>query len=455
MVYGREQIEKYSPSSKTFLELVSPRDVAIVEKIRGNGVLIGNRSHDGGHNDEWYIRHKNEFHATNDSKHFIRLPDDYSSAPATSEYKQDVYGRWVDNDGNTLLPLYEGRSIDQFNFSGKGWVRGKGRGAVWVDFAWTDLAGDEMCNGKQIQPQFLVDAETCASWDPPIAGYKVPIMDVSSATNERSVIAAFMKDFPCNHTLNAARVSPSLAPNLSFTGVLNSFVFDYLVRLRMGGLHVSFFILDESLVPKQGVINGISSLIINCGRLSLAHVMFAPEWIELVKDHPEIGRHNWRSLWAVTPHERLRLRCIIDAVVAEVYGLAYDDLSHILRNDPADPKGFWRVDQDRPVEQRQTTLTLLAFKRLKEIGLERFCAEDWQLPEEVQAVLGDRFYKWQLEGSAEASWAECEEHARKVLAGAIVKLEKSPLGDSTKPVEKPDAGDKNNVATTLQDWMDT
>ena len=34
------------------------------------------------------------------------------------------------------LPLYEGRMIGQFDFSEKGWVSGKGRGAVWRDIEW-------------------------------------------------------------------------------------------------------------------------------------------------------------------------------------------------------------------------------------------------------------------------------------------------------------------------------
>ena len=55
---------------------------------------------------------------------------------------------------NVALPLYEGRMIGQFDFSEKGWVSGKGRGAVWRKIPW---------ERKQIEPQYLmgVDVWSC------------------------------------------------------------------------------------------------------------------------------------------------------------------------------------------------------------------------------------------------------------------------------------------------------
>ena len=105
----------------------------------------------------------------------------------------------------------------------------------------------------------------------------------------------------------------------------------------------------------------------------------------------------------------------MDAISAELYGLHYEDYCWLLRDDPSDPKGFWRVDKDKPKEFRHTTLALQAFRRLKEVGLEEFIKEDWQLPAEVQKVFGPRFYDWQLRGTPEESWAECEYHARQIL----------------------------------------
>jgi hypothetical protein len=121
-------------------------------------------------------------------------------------------------------------------------------------------------------------------------------------------------------------------------------------------------------------------------------------------------------LWAITEHERLRLRCILDAIVAELYDLDYDDFAWILRNDPNNPKGFQRVDKEKPIELRHTTLALAAFKRLKEVGLEAFSQEDWQFPAPIAAQLGPRFTEWQEESTITESWEECESHAQRMQA---------------------------------------
>jgi hypothetical protein len=84
---------------------------------------------------------------------------------------------------------------------------------------------------------------------------------------------------------------------------------------------------------------------------------------------------NWYRLWAITPYERLRLRCIFDAAVAELYGLEIDDFAWILQDcdhpttqvcdkkfaRTLEPKGFWRVDKEKDPELRHPVLSLVAF----------------------------------------------------------------------------------------------
>ena len=113
-----------------------------------------------------------------------------------------------------------------------------------------------------------------------------------------------------------------------------------------------------------------------------------------------------------------------------------------------DPKGFWRVDKDKPPELRHTVLTQIAFHDLQtkieaaggdhEKGIEAFLAqnhgEGWMLPETlrladyglghderakhpqpVASCLGPRFYDWQLVQTAEESRRELHQHARNLL----------------------------------------
>lgn len=273
------------------------------------------------------------------------------------------------------LPLYEGRMIGQFDFSEKGWVSGKGRGAVWRQIEWTN---------KQVEPQFLMSQHKYESTDVMCRGFKTGIMDVTSATNKRTVIATTLGAFPCGHKV------PTLCPTSgrpefvsACTATMDSFVFDHLVRGRLGGQSLIWGVLAESPVT-QALFDNASVLSRMSASLTLTQISAADGWARLVREdyrddsHPLIG---WRSHWAVTLHERLRLRCILDAVVAALYGLDLDDLKWILKDcdHPAasitskafarrlDPKGFWRVDKREPPERRHTVLTLAAFADLQSL----------------------------------------------------------------------------------------
>jgi hypothetical protein len=198
--------------------------------------------------------------------------------------------------------------------------------------------------------------------------------------------------------------------------------------------------------------------------INLVSPLFAPAWLSLLDSLDPAARAAllatpWRKLWAVTPHERLRLRCILDAVVAHLYGLDKKDFRWILRDcdhpvdqvtnkafaRTLDPKGFWRVDKTRDPELRHTVLAQVAFADLQamirsdgeETALHRFLGtgpdDGWMLPETlrladynlghdarakehqpVATALGPRFYDWQLTQSAEESWEECRMHAEKI-----------------------------------------
>src|SRR5207248_6575576 len=113
-------------------------------------------------------------------------------------------------------------------------------------------------------------------------------------------------------------------------------------------------------------------------RLANPHLRYAPEWLTAAHTYRALRHCSWKMLWALTCHERLRLRASIDAVVAALFGLDWEDACWVLRECDRsaewlatgtnarrlDPKGFWRVDAERDAELRQTILSLAAFHGL-------------------------------------------------------------------------------------------
>lgn len=425
MSFPVSRVTKFSPNTRAILEIRSNRDLAILDVLFNSPMSFGNDP-----NGIWSIQYSREFHITEDSRSFPPI--------ATWEekgYFENPCGFYENKAGERALPVYEGRLIDQFDFAAKFWISGKGRSANWGESNWLQ---------KHIYPQYLMDAKFYAGSTKNFAMPKCALMQVASATNTRTVISSLTPKWPgVDKTPFIRAEKDTFHRTPALCGILNSFVIDSVARSIVGGMTLGWYILESLPLPDPSIntIQYMGSLV---NRLNCAHPAFADLWFRLRK---------WKRDWAVTPHERLRLRCILDALVAEIYGLSFEDFAWILKQDKSDPKGFWRVDQDKPLELRHTTLALAAFRDLKEMGLDAFqklnAGEGWMIPNEVAdpsqwsladqgliqlphhltqptapdpntptpatARLGPRFLPWQLEGTVEESWKECEHHARQIL----------------------------------------
>ena len=441
--YPAERVAAFSPKGLSILEIRTEKDLGVLTKMYANGVLLGDSSPGG-----WGIKYaQGDFNMTSDSSLFIGRDKAQASG-----FAPDAYGRWVNAAGEVLLPLYEGRMVGQFDFSEKGWVSGKGRSAVWREIPWSD---------KKIEPQFLMRLSAFASHSIEMAGgVRTCFMDVTSATNRRTMISAVIPNYPAGNKVPLLRTNRSPAV---LTAALNSTAFDWGIRQRLGGTTLNYFIVEETALPTPA--NTEAALSSLGARLSYAGLPFAAQWAA-VREHG-VGI---RPTWAISQHERLRLRAMTDAVVAALYGLGRDDFAWLLRDcdHPAnalgdkafcrtlDPKGFWRIDKDQDPELRHTVLSLAAFDDLqraiaaagsRDAGIDAWCSQNdgdgWMLPETlcladlgltrtvaldyderaktpqpVRSRMGERFLDWQLAQTPEESWAECERHAKALGATA-------------------------------------
>jgi hypothetical protein len=376
------------------MEFRSKREMEICEKIYADHPLLGDKVEGG-----WNVEFGTEFHMTNDSKLFPPRPEWEKKG-----YRPDDYGRWIGPDGDVALPLYEGRMIGQFDFSEKGWVSGKGRTAKWREIPFDQ---------KAIEPQYLMAQSTYLGSEKAVRGYKVGFMDVTSATNARTMISTVLSGVPCGNKVPVLQPGSrsNLLPCLPVTAFLNSFAYDFVIRRRCGGLTLNWFIIEATPLPRIDDARVGAFLETHAARLALVHRMFSGEWLRLCSANLAMAEKPWMSHWAITASERLRTRCMIEAVVAELCGLSVEDMQFILTIDESDPIGFWRVDKELPAEQRLTTLTLKAFEHLKEVGLDAFCRQGWELPDYARAFDRPGVKSW----TPTEDWPDCERHARNIL----------------------------------------
>ncbi|WP_448600522.1 hypothetical protein, partial [Thermoleptolyngbya sp.] len=337
------------------------------------------------------------------------------------------------------LPLYQGVMIHQFNSSVKGWKSGTGAQALWEELP---LAL------KTLEPQYLVSSTNYQNSPKTTRNWKVGYRRIARTTDTRTWIGSLISDLPAGDSIFYLLSNPDKPVNsLVLIAILNSFVYDWQLRNRLGGTNLSWFILEETACIRKdkATENCIHDI---CLRLIGTTLRHATEWKIQASLSNDLTKKNWYCLWAATPCERLRLRCILDALIAELYGLDFDSFKWILSDcdypvqayqdskclSRFDPKGFWRVDKEKDPELRHTVLSLVAFHQLKQIGLDAFLnlndGEGWMLPDTlrladyglghddrakepqpVAARLGDRFLPWQLAGTPAESWEECERHA--------------------------------------------
>jgi hypothetical protein len=474
--YPRQLVTKLSPFSTALFEIRDPRDVTILDRMYSRGILLGDQSAEG-----WGIKYGTEFHMTSDSKLFPPLPK-----WATKGYQPDEYGHWLKGDWKPVIefdlpadlsdqptyartatitkrlgvllsrdgtfaigitdiedvavPLYQGGMVWQFDYAYSAYGGGSGNRIVWTNLGWEE---------KVVHSQFLMATNHVSN---PIHRSRIGFRDVQNATNQRTTLGVVLPGFPCgNKAPNFDRVDADPVWRSLLVSGFTSFPVDRIMRGRMGQNTLNWFYLEELPLPTFAKMAEHPEVAVWASQLSHCGLLFSNDWAAL---HQRLKfKGGWYQNWALTEHERLRLRCAIDAFVAHAFGLTIEQYAWLLAdcdhpkteiNRDAfaarlDAKGFWRVDKEKDPELRHTVLAQVAYADLCAQGLDAFLAgpdgDGWQLPEtlrladyglghddralEPQPVasrLGPRFLDWQLAKDPAESWAECEAHAAQLDA---------------------------------------
>ncbi len=306
-------------------------------------ILIDENRKQGGN--PWGIKFFTMFHQTNDAEHFR----------TDKVWKKKGYAL----EGNVFvkakkraLPLYEAKMVQAFDHRAASvmveegnWVRqGQKAESSLVQHAnpefsalprwWVDEAAVEaVTEGRR------------RDW---LLGYK----DVTSATNERTMIASFL---PWVAVVNSAPLvfpGENIEPRneCCLLANLNSTVFDFVARQKVGGNHLNFFIVEQlpTLPPdtyadkcpwakRETLEHWISERVLklSCTADDMLGLARACDFAGSRGD----GVHLWKE------SERAVLRAELDAAYFHLYGIDRDDAQYILSTftntglAPADQRG--------------------------------------------------------------------------------------------------------------------
>ena len=313
----RRELEHLSPGTLAFLEYRNPRDRQILLKMygydaEGNPVNLRPLLGDQGPG-TWNARFYTEFHMTNDRDLWTdpKTGKLYNPrqilGPVPGTTSQPPYydpAAWAEIRERMaekgFWPLYEGKHIEQFLVDIKPIER------------WVSLEACEKKYGRL-----------------PYPGPKLVFRDIASNTNERTCIAAVLPGRSCANNKLPIIHSDTISPDIACT-VLNSFTFDFGIRLRVSST-LNFTHVGRLAVLPPDVAYGLPTF---------ATRSVAGEPIEHITEIDNV----WSSIW------------LANRAVAEAYGLTPDDFEYILSTFPVFARkrpAFYAYLQERVQEWKR------------------------------------------------------------------------------------------------------
>lgn len=314
-----------NPNTLTCPIFRSKRDANLTKYIyKRVPVLINKTRKEGGN--PWGIDFFTMFHQSGDAELF-RTAD---------QLKSDGFKRSGPNwkKGKTVfLPLYEAKMIQMFDHRAAGVIVDKSK---WMRQGQTDETSLVQHQNPEftVEPRWWVnEADVHRVLGDRATTKIIAFKNVTSPTNQRTMIAAFIPYSGVVHSSPLIFTGSGFKARLTacFLGNLNAFAYDYICRQKIGGVNLSYFIIEQ--IPtfhpdfykqkcpwdkKQTLEKWVSDRVLKLTCTSNDMVPLS----EAAGFKPKI--HKW------DPAKRLDLMAELDAAYFLLYGIERNDVEYIL-----------------------------------------------------------------------------------------------------------------------------
>jgi len=239
---------------------------------------------------------------------------------------------WV-LDGNVFrknqqayIPLYEGKMFQLFDHRYANVVIG---GGLIRQGQSDELTEAEHADPTRVpEPRYWVAKEDV----PKLGTVALALRDVTSATNERTVIASLVPPIAFGDKAPLVLLDrPSAIRFASLAAVLSSFALDYVARTKVGAVKLAYFVIEQLPLPSPAVFADKCPWDVE----QRLEEWLAPRVAELsatardmVSLSEELGFAGAPFPWS--EERRGFLRAELDAALFHLYGLQRDDVSYVL-----------------------------------------------------------------------------------------------------------------------------
>jgi hypothetical protein len=235
--------------------------------------------------------------------------------------------------GNTrMLPLYEAKMIHHYDHR---WATYEPDGTIRNVTPEEKQSPNFAAMPRYWVAETEVDSRLEGRWD---KSWLLGFRDICRSTDERTTITS---RFPLCAVGNNLPVALTSANSLLLQACLSTFVVDFCARLKVGGTHLNFFIIEQLPVldPRTFDIPAPFDSGMTFGKWVEQRVLA----LDLDTSKPDGAAESWTR-----PAVRETLRCELDAAFFHLYGIISDDVDYIMDTFPI----VRRKDEERFGEYR-------------------------------------------------------------------------------------------------------
>ncbi len=325
-----EEFAAVNPNTGTAPIFRSRRDAELTTAIYRRLPVLVDRS-SGEEVKAWPVRHATMFHMANDS-HLFRtreeLEEQEGAYPVGNNHFDSPSGKW--------LPLYEGKMVQAFDHRAA---------SVVVNPSNLHRPGQPVSStsDQHRDPGWLPDPQFWVLYPNPQAyiAYKM----ITAPTNNRTFIAACLPPSGSGHSMDVLLPEEDTKKNFGtiaplVLGNLNSLPFDFVIRQKIQGQNISWYIVEQIPVAPLDRYNTVrfgsktAGEIVRDAVLELTYT--AHDMAPFARDlgHvDEAGQVKPPFVW--DEERRLHLRAKLDAVFFHLYGVTdRDDVRYVYSTFP-------------------------------------------------------------------------------------------------------------------------
>ncbi len=363
---GRENLSRINPNTKTCPVFRTRRDAELTRKLYEAAPVLVNEETE---KNPWEISFFTMFHMANDSQLF--QTHEFLTRKGFS-----LKGNCFVNDDEIFLPLYEAKMFQLYDHRAANVLEDNSR-------LFRPGQPDAASMEDHFDPEFVVMPRYWVSKEdithalpkdysnPWLFGYK----NVTSPTNEHTFLSTILPLAAAGHSIQFIYSDKNCIEICVLVANLNTNIFDFVARQKLGGINFSYFVLKQLPVipPDRYTPELIDFIVPKVVELTYTAWDLLPFAKDVLK---EVGEETWSRWFPENPQDgegnpapfrwdeerRSILRAELDGIYAHLYELGREDLDYILDTFPI----VKRKDEAKYGEFRTKRLVLEAFDRLED-----------------------------------------------------------------------------------------